>query len=441
MIATLAISFVLLLFLGMPIGLLMLASTTLTVLCFTQVPLTILAQQLFNALDKSVLLSVPFFVLAGGIMTEGALARRLIAVMELLVGGIRGGSAMAAVVACVFFAALSGSSPATVVAIGSVMYPALTRAGYAPRFTAGLLATAGSLGIVIPPSIPMILYCLVMNVSVARLFMAGVVPGLMIGGALMLYTYLLARRNNWRTTRHRSRSEALAVLREGTWGLLLPGLVLGGIYSGVFTPTEAAAVSVIYALAVEFFVYRELTVKKLLKVASDAGILSASLLFILACAMTMVWLLTAQEIPVTIADWLLARVGQGWLFLLLVIALFLLLGTVMDDVSAMIILSPLFAEALDRFGIDLIHYGIVMILVIEFGFLTPPFGLNLFVVMGLTKKSLTEISRAVTPFLILLLACVLLIAFIPGISLFLPNLFLMYLAGPGSGERPGRLTA
>ena len=424
MIPTLVICFVLLLLLGMPISMLLAVTTAVTLLLHTSTPLTILVQQLFNALDNSVLLAIPFFILAGGIMTEGAIAKRLIDIMNLLVGRFRGGAAMASVVACVFFAALSGSSPATVVAIGSIMMPALIKAGYGKKFTTGLITSAGSLGIVIPPSIPMILYCLVMNVSVAELFMAGILPGILIGSVFLGYTYVLARKHNWRTVQSYSMKDAGRIIKDGLWGLMLPVIVLGGIYTGAFTPTEAAAVSVVYAIFVEFLIYKDMTLKGLYKVTKDSAVLSACLLFILSCAMTFVWLLTAEELPIQVADFVIGMVDSWWMFMLLVAVLFLLMGTVMDDVSAMIILSPLFVDTLDRFGIDLVHYGIVMVLVIEFGFLTPPFGLNLFVTMGLTKDPLTDIAKAVTPFLLLLVACVLLVTFIPQISLILPELFL-----------------
>ena len=304
------------------------------------------------------------------------------------------------------------------------MYPALMKQGYSQKFATGLVTTAGSLGIVIPPSIPMILYCLVMNVSVGKLFMAGVEPGLMIGAALMGYTAFLSRRYDWRSERSYSRKEALTILKDGVWALLLPVIVLGGIYSGVFTPTEAAAVSVVYALAVEFLIYKELTLAKLFKVCRDSAILSSCLLFILACAMTFVWLLTAEQLPGLVADHIMQVVDSWWMFLILVTAFFLVTGAVMDAVSAMIVLSPLFVETLARFNIDLIHYGIFMVLMIEFGFLTPPFGLNLFVSMGMSGQSLTRVSAAVGPFLLVLFACIMLITFVPQISLFLPELLL-----------------
>jgi len=424
MIWTLIISFAALLLLGMPISVLLAVTTAIVLWSFTSTPLTILVQQLFNALDNSVLLAIPFFILAGGIMTEGALARRLIDVMNLVVGRFRGGAAMATVVACVFFAALSGSSPATVVAIGSIMYPALIKAGYGERFTTGLITSAGSLGIVIPPSIPMILYCLVMNVSVAELFMAGIAPGLIIGAVLMGYTYVLARKHDWRHEAVYSRKDVWRILREGVWGLMLPVIVLGGIYTGLFTPTEAAAVSVVYALAVEFIVFKDLTLKRLFRVTRDSAILSSCLLFILACAMTFVWLLTAEQLPQHMADFIIAHVDSWWMFMLFVAVFFLITGAAMDAVSAMIVLSPLFAETLNRYGIDYVHYGIVMVLMIEFGFLTPPFGLNLFVSMGITGQPLTSVARATLPFLILLIVCVMVFTFVPELSLFLPKLLM-----------------
>ena len=423
MLTTLGLSFVVLLLMGVPIAGVMVGVTAISLKLHTSTPLLILPQQLFNALDNFVLLAIPFFILAGRIMTEGAMAQRLVDVMRALVGTTRGGLAVTAVLACLFFAALSGSSPATVVAIGSLMIPALTRNGYPEDFSIGLITSAGSLGIVIPPSIPMILYALVMNVSVAELFMAGIGPGLLIGAVFVAYILWRARRQNWRIEGGVSWGEALVAVRRGLWALFLPVLVLGGIYTGVFTPTEAAAVSVVYALFVEAVVHRELTLKGLHKALVDSAVLSGCLLLILACAMTFVWLLTSEGLPVQVAEWVVAQVDSPWAFLLWVNILFLALGSVMDDVSAMLILSPIFAETLRRLGIDPIHYGIVMVLVIEFGFLTPPFGLNLFVAMGLTRKPMGYVARATLPFLVLLLGALVIVTYVPAVSLWLPSLF------------------
>lgn len=424
MVITIIICFFVLLVIGMPIAILMAMTTAVGLLTHTSTSLMVLPQQLFNALDNSVLLSIPFFIIAGSIMTEGAMARRLIAIVNSFVGSYPGGLAVATTLACLFFAALSGSSPATVVAIGSIMIPALIKAGYDERFSIGLVTSAGSLGIVIPPSIPMILYCMVMNVSVAEIFMAGIFPGLLIGGVFIAYIYVMAYRNRWFTAQKVTWGETFTTLREGIWGLMLPVIVLGGIYTGMFTPTEAAGVSVVYALFVEVVIHREIKLSKVPEVCRQGAILASCLLFILACAMTLIWLLTSERLPHQVADFITARVSSGWVFLILVNIMFLIMGTVMENVSAMLILSPLFVETLNRFGIDYIHYGIIMVMVIEFGFLTPPFGLNLFVAMGLTDKSLTEVSHGVLPFLLLLVACLMLVTFIPSISLFLPETLL-----------------
>lgn len=413
---------VLLLVVGVPVAVVIGSATTLSLLFFTETPLTIIAQQLFNALDKFVLLAVPFFILAGAIMTRGGIARRLIDFVSALVGWFPGGLGIAGIVACIFFAAISGSSPATVVAVGSIMIPALIKAGYGTRFSTGLITTSGSLGIIIPPSIPMILYCLVMNVSVERLFLAGVIPGLLIGVCLMLYTTVIAHRKQWRVEKRPSLKEILVVGKNGFWALMLPIVVLGGIYMGMFTPTEAAAVSVIYALVVEVFIYRELRLSEITGACQQAAVLSACLLFLLACAVTFLWVLTSEQIPQQLADIIIQHIQTPWGFLLCVNILFLILGCFMDDVSAMMILAPLFYETLSRYSIDLVHFGIVMILNIQLGMLTPPFGLNLFISAGLTKAPLATVTRGVLPFLGIMLFCLMLVTYIPAISLFLPNL-------------------
>ncbi len=418
------LSFFVFLVLGMPISLVLGGTTAVYLIFIAHLPVTSLVQQLFNGLDNFVLLGVPFFILAGNIMAEGAIAKRLVGVMKLFVGRFTGGLAMTSVMACLFFAAISGSSPATVIAIGSIMMPALIREGYGERFSIGLLTSAGSLGILIPPSIPMILYALVMNVSVAKIFMAGFLPGIFIGIVLMIYSFLKAKKKGWRSPDRYTLAEGGKIMRDGIWALLLPGLVLGGIYGGVFTPREAAAVSVVYALAVELFIYRELKPDKLASICKDSAVLSGSLLFILSCAMSFIWMLTVEQIPLKLAEFIVAHIESKWLFLLAINGVLLIVGGLMDIVTAIIVISPILAETLNRYGIDYIHYGIVMIVNIELGFLTPPFGLNLFVSMAIMKRSLVEIGRAVLPFILLLLACLLVITYLPILSMFLPDLLL-----------------
>jgi C4-dicarboxylate transporter DctM subunit len=331
---------------------------------------------------------------------------------------------MAGILACIFFAAISGSSTATVVAIGSIMIPALMKAGYGEKFSLGLITVSGSLGIVIPPSIPMILYCLVMNVSVSQMFMAGIGPGLFIGSALLVYTFIIAKRNDWRIEKKASLTEILATAKDGIWALILPVLILGGIYSGLFTPTEAAAVSVVYALVVEIFIYKEFKISDITEICGEAAVLSACLLFILSCAMTFLWLLTAQQIPHQLADLVIHYIHSPVMFLLTINILFLVLGCFMDDVSAMLVLAPLFTETLNRYGIDLVHFGVVMVLNIQMGMLTPPFGINLFVASGITRKPLMTIAGGVLPFLLVIVFCLFVVTYVPSISLFLPGLLL-----------------
>lgn len=418
------VCFFVLLTLSMPISLILAATTAIYLIFVAHTSLTSLIQQLFNGLDNFVLLGVPFFILAGNIMAEGAISDRLVGIMKLFVGRFTGGLAMASTMACLFFAAISGSSPATVIAIGSIMMPALIREGYGDRFSIGLLTASGSLGILIPPSIPMILYALVMNVSVAEIFMAGFLPGLFIGCCLMAYSYYMSDKHGWRSDVRYSFMDGLKVIRDGIWALFLPVLVLGGIYGGVFTPTEAAAVSVVYALLIELFVYKELKFRRLFAICRDSAILSGCLLFILSCAMTFIWLLTVEQIPVKLAEAIVANIESKWLFLLAINGVLLVIGGLMDIVTAIVIISPILVETLGRYDIDLIHYGIIMIVNVECGFLTPPFGLNLFVSMAIMRRSLVEIGRAILPFILIFLACLLVITYVPKLSTLLPELLL-----------------
>jgi len=418
------ICFFTLLVLSMPIALLLAATTAIYLIFIANIPVTSLIQQLFNGLDNFVLLGVPFFILAGNIMAEGAISDRLVGVMKLFVGRFTGGLAMASVMACMFFAAISGSSPATVIAIGSIMMPALIKEGYGDRFSIGLLTSSGSLGILIPPSIPMILYALVMNVSVAEIFMAGFLPGIFIGCCLMGYSYFMSRKHGWRSEVRYTFKEGIKIIKDGLWALFLPILVLGGIYGGIFTPTEAAAVSVVYALFVELFIYKELKIGKLFDICRDSAILSGCLLFILSCAMSFIWLLTVEQIPVKLAEVIVANIQSKWLFLLAINGVLLIIGALMDIVTAIIVISPILVETLNRYDIDFIHYGIIMIVNIECGFLTPPFGLNLFVSMAIMRRSLVEIGKAVLPFILLFIGCLLVITYVPKISTLLPQLLL-----------------
>jgi len=419
MLIFMAVLFITLLVISTPVAIVLLGVTTATVHFYLPVPLQAMVQQLFNGMDNFILLSIPFFILSGTLMARGSISGKLVGVMQILVGHLPGGMAIASILACIFFAAISGSSPATVIAIGSIMIPALIKHGYDEDFSIGLLTTTGSLGILIPPSIPMVLYALVMNVSVGKLFMAGIMPGIMIGTILIIYSFILAKKHNWKTVPNYAPGEKWQHIKSASWGIAMPIIILGGIYSGIFTPTEAAAVSVVYALFVEFFIYKDMNMKKLHQVLKETVTLSSALLFIIACAMTFIWLLTRERLPVIAADFIIAHIDNKYVFLLVVNIFLLLVGCVMDIVSAVVIISPILLIALQQYDIDLIHFGVMMIVNIEFGFLTFPFGLNLFVAMGITGKSLTQIGRAVLPFLGLLFLGLMLVTYIPSVSLWL----------------------
>jgi C4-dicarboxylate transporter DctM subunit len=270
----------------------------------------------------------------------------------------------------------------------------------------------------------MVLYALVMDVSVGKLFMAGFLPGIFVGLILMAYCYLISRKYNWKHKTQYTWKQRIEILKTGIWGIMVPFIVLGGIYGGIFTPTEAAAVSVIYAIIIELFVYKELQFAKFSKILIDSAILSACILFILSSATTFIWLMTSEGLTARTADFIMRIVGNKYIFLLLINILLLILGSFIDIVAAIIVISPILLEALNRFNIDLIHYGIVMILNMQCGFITPPFGFNLFVSMGLTKEPFPEIARSVLPFIFLFIFCLLIITYVPEISLFLPKLLM-----------------
>ncbi|MBL8914566.1 MAG: TRAP transporter large permease subunit [Archangium sp.] len=379
----------------------------------------LVVRQLLGLAGKEVLLAIPFFVVAGELMTQGSLARRLIEFMKAAFGWIPGGLAVSAVAGCVFFAAISGSSPVTVVAIGSIMVPALIKAKYPEGFSIGLLTTAGSLGILIPPSIPMIVYCIMVSsatpIDPTDLFIAGVVPGLFIGALLAIYSVTQGVR--FKIPREPfSRARLWEATRQGVWSLLLPVIILGGIYSGIFTATEASAVSVVYALAVEWFIHREMDKKKLLVVAEGSMTVMGSLLVIIALAIVLNYFLVDQQVPDLMVEWMKTLNLTPTTFLLVVNLLLLVVGMFMDIMSAILIIAPMLAPMAAAMGINPIHMGIIFIVNLEIGYLTPPVGLNLFVSSSLFKKGLGFVIRAVIPTVVIMLGSLAAITWVPSMS-------------------------
>nr|WP_295078623.1 TRAP transporter large permease subunit [uncultured Roseateles sp.] len=409
---------------GMPISI----SLGLTVLTFlftmTQVPIESVALKLFTGIEKFEIMAIPFFILAGNFLTHGGVARRMIRFASSMIGHWHGGLGLAGVMACALFAAVSGSSPATVVAIGSVILPAMVKQGFPNKFGAGILTTSGSLGILIPPSIAMVMYSVSTNTSVGAMFIAGVVPGLMLAAALGFTTWFIARKNNYPRMPKASWGERWTAFRESVWGLMLIVVVMGGIYSGVFTPTEAAAMAAVYAFIVAVFVYKDLPLKRLPKVLLDSASMSAMLLYIITNAVLFSFLMTSEGVPQAMADWMINQGFGPVAFLLVVNILLLLAGNVMEPSSIILILAPILFPVAIKLGIDPIHFGILIVVNMEVGMCHPPVGLNLYVASGITKMGISELTVAVWPWLCTMLAFLLLVTYVPAISLWLPNLLM-----------------
>jgi C4-dicarboxylate transporter DctM subunit len=406
---------------GMPVSI----SLGLTVLTFlftmTTVPITSVALKLFTGIERFEIMAIPFFILAGNFLTHGGVARRMIAFASSMVGHWHGGLALAGVMACALFAAVSGSSPATVVAIGSIILPAMVKQGFPKQFGAGVITTSGALGILIPPSIVMVMYSVATNTSVGQLFMAGVVPGLTLATMLGLTTWWRALKNNYPRLPKASWGQRLRTFRESIWGLMLIVVVIGGIYTGIFTPTEAAAMSAVYAFFVAVFVYKDLTLKKVPKVLLDSANMSAMLLYIITNAVMFSFLMTSEQIPQVMAQWMLDK-GLGQVaFLLFVNVLLLLAGNVMEPSSIVLIMAPILFPVAIKLGIDPVHFGIIMTVNMEIGMCHPPVGLNLYVASGITKMGITELTVAVWPWLLTMLVFLVIVTYWPALSIWLPQ--------------------
>jgi C4-dicarboxylate transporter, DctM subunit len=407
---------------GMPISI-ALGLTVLTFLFFfTQVPVQAVALKLFTGIEKFEIMAIPFFILAGNFLTHGGVARRMINFATAMVGHWPGGLGLAGVMACALFAAVSGSSPATVVAIGSVILPAMVKQGFPRKFGAGVITTSGALGILIPPSIVMVVYAVATNTSVGALFMAGVVPGLMLATVLGGVTWYRARKYNYPRMQKATWAERWTTFRGSFWGLLLIVIVMGGIYTGTFTPTEAAAMSAVYAFIVAVFVHKDMPLRAVGKVLLDSAAMSAMLLYIITNAVLFSFLITHENIPQMMADWVVGQNLSPIMFLLIVNILLLVAGNVMEPSSIVLILAPILFPVALKLGIDPVHFGILIVVNMEVGLCHPPVGLNLYVASGITKMGITELTVAVTPWLLSMLAFLGLITYVPYLSLWLPKL-------------------
>jgi C4-dicarboxylate transporter DctM subunit len=413
---------ILLMLTGMPISI----ALGLTVLTFlftmTHVPIESVAMKLFTGIENFEIMAIPFFILAGNFLTHGGVARRMINFASSMVGHWPGGLALAGVLACALFAAVSGSSPATVVAIGSIILPAMVKQGYPKRFGAGVITTSGALGILIPPSVVMVLYSVTTNTSVGKLFMAGVIPGLLLATLLGVTTWFLARKNNYPRMKRATWGERFTAFRKSIWGLLLIVIVMGGIYTGLFTPTEAAGMAAVYAFVIAVWVYKDLKLAQVGKVLLDSAAMSAMLLYIITNAVLFSFLMTSENIPQAMANWI-TGMGLGPITFLLVVNLLLLLaGNVMEPSSIVLIMAPILFPVATKLGIDPIHFGVLIVVNMEVGMCHPPVGLNLYVASGITKMGISELTVAVLPWLLTMIAFLGLITYVPQISLWLPDL-------------------
>ncbi|EDM23490.1 TRAP transporter large permease [Caminibacter mediatlanticus] len=421
-VATLFGLFFLFLLLSVPVAVSLGLSTLITAYIFEGSDLLIdLSSNLFSQLDKYALMAIPMFILAGSLLSKGGSAKRIIEFAKAFVGHLPGGLPIAAIFASIIFAAVSGSSPATVAAIGSIMFGAILSAGYPKTYAIGTITTAGSLGILIPPSIVMIIYGVTAEQSIGKLFMAGVIPGILIGSMLMLVAYFGAKRLGFKTTKPASWKERWQKFKEAFWALMTIVIIIGGIYGGIFTPTEAAAVSAIWALFVSLVIYKDIQIKDLGNIFFESAKVSGMILFIIANASMFAYFLTLENIPQMLTDLVVQMNLNKVTFLIAVNIILLIAGNFMEPSSIIMIMVPLLLPIAKMLGIDPIHFGVIITINMELGMLTPPVGLNLFVASGITGESIKEVVKSVLPWFIVMLFGLILITYIPKISLWLPK--------------------
>ncbi|MDD7567474.1 MAG: TRAP transporter large permease subunit [Helicobacter sp.] len=418
-IVLISLLFALLLF-GVPVSISLGVSALISLIFFTNADPSAMSEIMLNGL-KPALMAIPMFILAGSLLSRGSAAKRIIDFATSLVGHLPGGLPMSAILACIIFAAVSGSSPATVVAIGSVMFLAIRNAGYPPSYAIGAITSAGSLGILIPPSVVMIVYGVTAEVSIEKLFVAGVMPGVMIGAIMMIWAYVGAKRLALPKQPVESFKVRFKKFREAFWALLIIFVVIGGIYGGLFTATEAAGISALYAFIISVFVYHDIRLGDLYSVFLDAAITTAMIFFIIGFAVVFGHFLTAERIPHMIADYVVAQNMSWWMFLIIVNIVLFIMGQFMEPSSVIMIMTPLLLPIALALGIDPIHFGIIMVVNMELGMITPPVGLNLFVASSITGMSLKDVTKACLPWLMVLVIGLGIVTYIPAVSLWLPS--------------------
>lgn len=404
--------------LSVPIGVSLGLATSLTIIFTSDIMPVMVAQKAFTGLDTFTLLAIPFFMLAGNLMAYGGIARRIVKLADKAVGKLTGGLGMATIIGCMFFAAISGSGPATVTAMGSIMIPEMEKRGYDRGFATGLTATAGTIGVIIPPSIPFVIYGVASGTSVGDMFKAGIIPGVLIGIALMLVCYIFSRKRGYKGSQHTADGESfLRTLLDTLPAIMAPVIILGGIYGGIFTPTEAAVVGSVYALLVGVFVYHELDWKTIVNAYKGTADMNGLTGLALGFSMAFAAYLTMEQIPSKVANALLNTISANWLLILMMILVLLVVGLFVDNISSCLILTPVFLPVATGLGMSPVHFGIMMTVALAIGFVTPPYGVNLFVASSVAKMKIEQVSKSAVPFIIAMLICLLLIAYIPQISM------------------------
>lgn len=424
MLWVLGISFITFLILGVPIAFVLGLTSFVALLYSGHVPLLLMPKEMFSGTDSFPLLAVPFFMLAGNLMNAGGITKRLINFCNILLGYVRGGLALVNVVASMFFAGITGAAVADTSALGSILIPAMTREKYDRDFSAAVTAASSTVGPIIPPSIPMVILGTVGELSIGALFLAGIIPGIMVGLSLLIVAYVISRKRNYPKEKVKSVGEFFYGLKDAVLALLMPAIIMGGILGGIFTPTEAAVVAVVYAFIVSFLVYREIRWKDLPKVLIDSVVTTSIIMLVIANSAIFGWILANHQVPQTVAQIFLSISTNRWIILLLINLFLLFVGTFMETTASLIILTPILLPLAVKVGVDPIHFGLVMVLNLVIGLITPPLGVCLFVSCGIAKITLEQIVRAILPFLIAAIAVLFIVTYIPELSLWIPRMIM-----------------
>ncbi|HXK90300.1 MAG TPA: TRAP transporter large permease, partial [Thermosynergistes sp.] len=418
LLATLVICFAI----NVPIGFALAIAALFAMIFSGNLPLTLIPMRMVAGANSFPLLAIPFFMLAGAIMERGGVSRRIVELASTLVGHVRGGLAAVSIVGCTFFAAISGSTPATAAAIGNLTIPEMEKRGYERSYAAAVVAAAACLGVIIPPSITMVIFGVTANVSVGKLLIGGIVPGCFLSVLLLFMNRYMSGKLGYPTEERHSWKERLRTLADASWGLMMPIIILGGIMSGVFTPTESSAIAVVYGLIVSFFVYRELTLKDLVPIFYKASLNSAMIMLLIAAANPFGWLMTVEQVPTIVSHSILSFSTNKYVIYFLMLVIYLILGTFMETAAIILLIVPVFAPIAEQVGIDLVQFGVITVISLAIGMATPPVGISLFACCSIANVSMGEITKKILPFLIVMMLGLFFLAYVPVITTFLPNL-------------------